>query len=163
MKSRKGIPGFGMSEPEFLISVMDRHDQWATIICLVGGGQEINTGEAGIAEWFRVLCASYPDWTVYIPNNLVDSEYTDARTQKVVARIQRLEKRQNLHLATSVRSFRAESVSAFVKAFLDRDRVEAMILFLPDGNDEDHTRRRECYDCTYEYSRSIGIPDLAAR
>ena len=52
MKSRKGIPAFNMSEPEFLISVMDRHDGWATIICLIGGGQEINTGEAGLAEWY---------------------------------------------------------------------------------------------------------------
>ena len=119
MKSRKGIAGFSMSEPEFLISVMNRHVGWATIICLIGGGQEINTGEAGLAEWFRVLRASYPDWAVYVSSNLVDSEYTDVLTQDVLSSIRHLDQRQDLHLATSIRSFRAESVSAFVKALLD--------------------------------------------
>lgn len=125
MKSRKGIWGFDMSEPQFLISVMNRHDGWATIICLVGGGQEINTGEAGLAEWFRVLRASYPDWAVYISGTLPDSEYTDTLTQEVLGGIQRLERRQDLHLATSIRSFRAESVSALVKAILDCDEQGA--------------------------------------
>jgi hypothetical protein len=119
MKSRKGIPGFSMSEPEFLISVMNRHVGWATIICLIGGGQEINTGEAGLAEWFRVLRASYPDWTVCVSSNLVDSEYTDVLTQEVLRGIRRLEQRPDLHLATSIRSFRAEAVSSLVKAILD--------------------------------------------
>jgi hypothetical protein len=119
MKSRKGITSFNMSEPEFLISVLNRRVGWSTIICLVGGGQEIHTGEAGLAEWFRVLRASYPDWTVYIPNNLVDSEYTDVLTQNVLSGIRRLEQSRDLHLATSIRSFRSESVSAFVKAILD--------------------------------------------
>jgi hypothetical protein len=125
MKSRKGIPDFAMSEPEFLLSVMNRHDGWAVLICLVGGGQEINTGEAGLAEWFRVLRASYPDWVVYIAGNLVDTEYTDALTQEALGGIRRLETRPGLHLATSIRSFRAEAVSALVKALLDCDQDRA--------------------------------------
>ena len=48
MQRKKNRKGFNQSEPEFLISCMDRHKDWAVIICLVGGGQEINTGEAGI-------------------------------------------------------------------------------------------------------------------
>ena len=52
MGTKKGIHSFQYSEPEFLISTMDRHHDWAVIICLVGGGQEINTGEAGLPEWF---------------------------------------------------------------------------------------------------------------
>ena len=125
MKSRKGIASFDRSEPEFLISVMNRHVGWATIICLVGGGQEINTGEAGLEEWFRVLHASYPDWAVYISNNLVDSEYTDVLTQVVLGGIPRLRRNPDLHLTTSIRSFRSESVSAFVKAVIDCDADRA--------------------------------------
>jgi hypothetical protein len=125
MKSRKGIPAFGMSEPEFLISVMDRHDGWATIICLIGGGQEINTGEAGLAEWFRVLLTKYPEWVVFVSTNLVDTEYTDVLTQEVLLSIRHLEQRPDLHLAISIRSFRAEAVSSFVKAILDCAQDEA--------------------------------------
>jgi Uncharacterized conserved protein (DUF2075) len=129
MKSRKGITAFSMSEPEFLLSVMNRHIGWATIICLVGGGQEINTGEAGLSEWFRVLRASNPDWAVYVSGSLMDSEYTDVLTQDVLSSIRHLDQRQDLHLATSVRSFRAESVSAFVKALLDgaEDRARQLL------------------------------------
>ena len=128
MRSRKGIPDFGMSEPEFLISVLDRHDGWATIVCLVGGGQEINTGEAGLAEWFRVLRDIHTEWSVLISNDLTDSEYTDVLTHEVLAEVQRLEERPDLHLATSVRSFRAEGVSSFVKAVLDCRPAEAQDL-----------------------------------
>lgn len=66
MKTKKGVPDFQYSEPEFLISTMDRHPDWAVIVCLVGGGQEINTGEAGLPEWFDSLRRSFPDWDVYI-------------------------------------------------------------------------------------------------
>jgi len=76
MKQKKGVFDFDMSEPEFLISIMNRHDDWATIICLVGGGQEINTGEAGLSEWFDSLRKHYPDWDVYVSDKIVDSEYS---------------------------------------------------------------------------------------
>lgn len=75
MRQKKGVPDFEMSEPEFLISCMDRHEGWAVIICLVGGGQEINTGEAGISEWIESVNRSYPDWQVYISPQIHDSEY----------------------------------------------------------------------------------------
>src|SRR5690606_12957202 len=55
MTRKKGIANFNISEPEYLISCLDRHEDWAVIICLVGGGQEINTGEAGISEWIHSL------------------------------------------------------------------------------------------------------------
>jgi len=125
MKSRKDIANFDMSEPEFLISVMNRHADWATIICLIGGGQEINIGEAGLSEWFRVIRSSYSNWKVFVSNSLVDSEYTDVLTQEVLATIPTIERRSDLHLATSIRSFRAESVSAIVKAILDCERDQA--------------------------------------
>jgi hypothetical protein len=119
MKRRKRISGFNFSEPEFLISYLDRHQDWAVIICLVGGGQEIHTGEAGISEWLEALRRRFPDWHVHISPNLTESEYSandsvDALRTKGV-----LESDSCLHLATSMRSFRSEKVSAFVKAVLD--------------------------------------------
>lgn len=103
MQQKKGQLGFSMSEPEFLLSVMDRHDDWCAIICLVGGGQEINTGEAGIAEWLRALQRSFPHWQAHIPETLErDIMLYDEVTAPA------------LHLATSLRSFRAERLSDFV-------------------------------------------------
>lgn len=125
MRQRKGVVSFGKSEPDFLISVMDRRDGWATIICLVGGGQEINTGEAGLAEWFTALRRSYPDWHVFVPDSIVDSEYADVLTPEVLGSVPLLEKRPGLHLSTSIRSFRAEKVSDFVKALLDCEHAKA--------------------------------------
>ncbi|MFC0588285.1 DUF2075 domain-containing protein [Novosphingobium aquiterrae] len=103
MQQKKGQLGFSMSEPEFLLSVMDRHDDWCAIICLVGGGQEINTGEAGIDEWLRALERSFPHWQVHVPETL---EHSCAIQDEVGA--------PALHLATSIRSFRAERLSDFV-------------------------------------------------
>lgn len=129
MARKKGRPHFNRSEPDFLISCMDRHTDWAVVVCLVGGGQEINTGEAGISEWIDAIIAHYPDWEVHISPHLTDSEY-GAETA-----IQRLSSRPRvvldsaLHLAVSMRSFRAEHVSAFVKHLLDRDRELAMAAF----------------------------------
>jgi len=125
MRQRKRVANFGKSEPDFLISVMDRRRGWATIVCLVGGGQEINTGEAGLAEWFSALRRSYPDWLVYIPDTIADSEYSDVLTREVLDNVRHLEQRSGLHLSTSIRSFRAEKVSDFVKALLDCETARA--------------------------------------
>ena len=75
MQRKKKRAGFSQSEPEFLISCMDRHKEWAVIVCLVGGGQEINTGEAGIGAWLESLNSAFPDWHIYISSRLTDSEY----------------------------------------------------------------------------------------
>jgi hypothetical protein len=72
---QRGKANFAMSEPEFLISCLDRHPDWAVIVCLVGGGQEINTGEAGIGEWLDALSRSFPKWRLHISSRLTDSEY----------------------------------------------------------------------------------------
>src|SRR5690606_25606690 len=75
MARKKGLPNFGQSEPEFLISCLDRHQDWAVVICLVGGGQEINTGEAGIREWLEAVLTSFSNWNVHLPPQLSESEY----------------------------------------------------------------------------------------
>ncbi|MBR3149398.1 MAG: DUF2075 domain-containing protein [Eubacterium sp.] len=121
MKTKKGVPDFDYSEPEFLISTMDRHDDWAVIICLVGGGQEINSGEAGLPEWFDSLRRSFPDWDVYVTPQLNDTEYRrDYEWDDMIDDLNVVEN-EKLHLATSVRSFRTPDLAALVKAILDVD------------------------------------------
>ena len=125
MRRKKNRPDFDQSEPEFLISCMDRHPDWAVIVCLVGGGQEIHTGEAGIGEWLRAVERSFRHWNVYISPNLTDSEYrANEQIAKAAGRL-RVNTHPELHLATSMRSFRAENVSLLVKQLLDLDRADA--------------------------------------
>jgi hypothetical protein len=122
MKRKKGRPGFTQSEPEFLISYMDRHPDWAVIICLVGGGQEINTGEAGISAWLNAAIEHFPHWKMFISARLHDSEYAANNTLERAQHCAQTHQEDSLHLAVSMRSFRAENVSAFVKALLDCER-----------------------------------------
>lgn len=129
MKQKKGILDFNMSEPEFLVGVMNRHQGWAIIICLIGGGQEINTGEAGLPEWFSALQKDYPDWNVYVSDKLTDFEYTQGTDLLSKIRPDKLNIEPDLHLAVSVRSFRSEKVSALVKAILDIDTIDAKKLY----------------------------------
>lgn len=121
MRRKKGTPGFNQSEPEFLISCLDRHSDWAVIVCLVGGGQEINTGEAGISEWIESLNRHFPTWHVYISPRLTDSEYGAGHVLQSLSQRQNVFHNAYLHLSVSMRSFRAENVSLLVKQLLDRD------------------------------------------
>jgi hypothetical protein len=125
MNRKKRRPDFTMSEPEFLISCLDRHHDWAVVICLVGGGQEINTGEAGISEWLVALDRSFPAWRVYVSDRLVDSEYGAGRVVEALRGRQHVSFKPDLHLATSMRSFRSERVSGLVKEVLDLEMASA--------------------------------------
>ena len=125
MQRKRGQTNFQISEPEFLISCLNRHPDWAVVVCLVGGGQEINTGEAGISEWIESLDRSFPDWHIYISPRLTDSEYG---TEKVLDKIKahkNITYKEELHLSVSMRSFRAEHVSLLVKQLLDLQPEEA--------------------------------------
>ena len=125
MLRRKKTPYFKLSEPEFLISCLDRHSDWAVVVCLVGGGQEINTGEAGISEWIEALNRSFPDWQIYISSRLTDSEYGAGRILDEVKSRSNIVYKDELHLAVSMRSFRAENVTLLVKQLLDLKFTEA--------------------------------------
>jgi len=121
MKRKKNTPGFNQSEPEFLISCLDRHTDWAVIICLVGGGQEINTGEAGIGEWIGSLNRHFPEWHIHISSHLHDSEYGVGNVLDQISSRVNVTYNDYLHLSVSMRSFRAENVSLLVKQLLDQD------------------------------------------
>ena len=125
MRRKKNKPNFNQSEPEFLISCLNRHPDWAVIVCLVGGGQEINTGEAGISEWIESLNRSFQDWHIYISSRLIDSEYSAGEVLTELELFKNVVHKDELHLAVSLRSFRAENVSLLVKQLLDLDVVEA--------------------------------------
>lgn len=129
MSQKKGIPNFEYSEPEFLISTMDRHKDWAVIICLVGGGQEINTGEAGLPEWFDSLQRAFSNWDVYITPQLSDNEYRLNRSWENMTSGLEIFESERLHLATSIRSFRTPDLAAFVKALLDANTDAAKELY----------------------------------
>ena len=119
MKRKKSKPNFKQSEPEFLISCLDRHKDWAVVVCLVGGGQEINTGEAGISEWINSIQTSFKDWDVYISSRLTDSEYGAGNTLNNLNGRKNITFNDALHLSVSMRSFRAENVSLLIKQILD--------------------------------------------
>jgi hypothetical protein len=125
MRRKKHVSNFNQSEPEFLISCLDRHADWAVIVCLVGGGQEINTGEAGITEWIESLNRSFPDWHIYISSRLTDSEYGAGKVLNKLATHPNVTPKEELHLSVSMRSFRAENVSYLVKQLLDLNAEEA--------------------------------------
>jgi len=121
MLRKKNTSDFNQSEPEFLISCMNRHTDWAVIVCLVGGGQEINTGEAGIGEWIDSVNRSFPGWHIHISSRLTDAEYNAEKILKGIKLHQQVTYHDGLHLAVSMRSFRAEDVSLLVKQMLDLD------------------------------------------
>lgn len=128
MQRKRGLPDFDQSEPEFLISCLDRHPDWAVVVCLVGTGQEINRGEAGISEWLASLSRKFSDWQVYVSPEL-DARDEVVRDQLEAARARgKLNESTSLHLTTSVRSFRSERVSEFVNRLLDLDTEGARAL-----------------------------------
>ena len=129
MIQKRGETEFSMSEPEFLISVMDRKNDWCTIICLVGGGQEINTGEAGLTEWFEALEKRFKYWDVYYSDQIAHKDYSWG--QNFSSRLTSLQasRKESLHLSISIRSFRAEKLSAFVDAIIDGEIILAQGLY----------------------------------
>lgn len=129
MTRKKGISNFTMSEPEFLIRVLDRHQDWATIVCLIGGGQEINTGEAGLPEWFSAISKQFPHWDVYVSGLLCEKEYTNGEEIYASLRSEQLTIKDELHLAVSIRSFRSELLSAFIANVLNLNQAKATTLF----------------------------------
>lgn len=129
MKRRKKVPDFSQSEPEFLVSYLDRHEEWAVIICLVGGGQEIHTGEAGIAAWLDGVRQGFSGWRVFVSPDLTGSEYAAAPSLAAFRHDSRIVWDERLHLSTSMRSFRSEQVSDFVRTLLDCDSESAGRLF----------------------------------
>ena len=141
------------SEPEMLLRIMERHQDWAMVVALVGGGQEINDGEAGLEEWGRALVGAAKDWLIYASPEVLEGGqstaghrlFSDRSTQKEV------QTSSALHLRTSNRSLRADQLATWVNLLLDGKSDEAASLkvtekfpiFLSRSLGETRTRLRE--------------------
>jgi hypothetical protein len=125
MREKHGIGEFGQSEPQFLIEVMNRHNDWCVVVCLIGGGQEINEGEAGLSEWFIALSKHHRDWKVYTSDHLVTPEYHWGHDLQAMLQGLDYSLERDLHLSVSVRSFRAEKLSQFVNELIAGDAPAA--------------------------------------
>lgn len=130
--AKKKEDRYGMSQPEYIISAMDRHADWAVLVCLVGGGQEINHNEAGLTEWFDSIRRSYSGWDVYVSSGINGEEYLGShydnnrhQIENMLGNSMRLRYKDGLHLDTSIRSFRSGRVSEFVRLLLDCDGKRA--------------------------------------
>lgn len=122
------VPNFPMSEAAFLIWSLDQRKDWATIVCLIGGGQEINTGEAGISEWILAINTLFPHWNVYISDKLTEPEYAEGRVNELLEHNKQAVFSDKLHLSVNLRSFRAERLSSFVHSLLSF-KSDASILY----------------------------------
>lgn len=130
MKEKKSIERFPYSEPEYLMSCMDRQTDWGLVVCLIGGGQEINKGEAGISEWIESLNRNFPSWHVYMSDKLQEKEYADGKAlSSITLAPSQIHTEPSLHLSVSMRSFRAEKVSLFVHQLLELNKEEAKATF----------------------------------
>jgi hypothetical protein len=122
------------SEPEMLLRIMERHDDWALVVALVGGGQEINDGEAGLEEWGRALAESAKPWRIYAspevirggPSTAGHRLFDDSTTPRDVDLV------SALHLQTSRRSLRADRLATWVNLVLEGKPAEAASLKVAD-------------------------------
>jgi hypothetical protein len=130
------------SEPEMLLEIMDRRPQ-AVIVALIGGGQEINSGEAGIAEWGRALQA-FPNWKVYASPEVIKGDSATAGFrlfEGVINPVNNIEEIAALHLNTSIRSIRGQFISNWVNAILE-GRVSEAAEIVRDSEFKIHITRR---------------------
>ncbi len=131
MKTNKGNSEFNKSEPEFLIEVMDRHQDWCTVICLIGGGQEINTGEAGLEEWIRPFADKFNDWDIYYSSKIIeDTNYIKDQNALRILKNRNATKKDELHLSVSLRSFRSAQLSNFIQEIINNDIEKAKNIYL---------------------------------
>lgn len=130
MKRNKGVSDFNKSEPEFLIEVMDRHKDWCTIVCLIGGGQEINTGEAGLEEWIRPFSNKFEDWDIYYSSKIVEDEnYIKDKEALIILNDKKAIKKDELHLSISLRSFRSAQLSNFIQEIINNNTGNAKKIY----------------------------------
>lgn len=129
MNKKSNIKDFDYSEPEFLINVMDRHKDWCVIVCLIGGGQEINTGEAGLEEWFRALKEKFNNWDIYCAEDIQQRGYLSSEKSQDIVNINNLYTSSDLHLNVSLRSFRSEKLSEFVHCIIENRPEKARKIY----------------------------------
>lgn len=146
------------SEPQMLLDVMARAPEWSVVIAMVGGGQEINRGEAGLPEWGRTLTDDHSDWLIAASPAVLPGaplrpggslfESTAERAVTVDPR---------LHLEMNVRSPRAERLNQWVDSLLNLRPDEARDL-IPDGREFPMVLTRDL-DAARDWLRDRAAPD----
>jgi hypothetical protein len=122
--------GRDYSEPEMLLQIMERHEDWAVVVALVGGGQEINDGEAGLEEWGRALAESKKNWRIYASPEVLEGGASTAghRLFDDITIPRQVATTSALHLRTARRSLRAERLATWVNLVLEGDATGAATL-----------------------------------
>lgn len=118
-------PALSVSEPHLLYSIMDRHNDWAVMICLVGLGQDIYDGEVGINEWFRCGIEHFTDWELFYSPEIFSQVEDKNIDREAIVKCGRCHEMDELHLKTSIRSFRADKQCQFVDLLLDNKPARA--------------------------------------
>ena len=129
MSSKHKDPSMAVSEPYLLYSIMNRHKDWAVMICLVGLGQDIYDGEVGINEWFRCGIEDYNDWELFYSPDIFNQVEDKNIDKEMIINCKRCHEMKELHLKTSIRSFRADKQCQFVDALLDNKCEEAKNIY----------------------------------
>lgn len=123
--SKKMKTTLEVSEPHFLIDVMNRHSDWSVVICLVGLGQDIYNGEVGINEWFRTVIQDFPNWDIFYSPDIFEQIEDKNIDKNMIESFENAVKNNSLHLKTSIRSFRTDKQSLFVDFLLNNESDKA--------------------------------------
>ena len=122
MKSKhKNNPAFDVTEPNMIMGIMNRHADWAVIVCLVGLGQDIYNGEIGFEEWFNCAIHDYPEWEMYFSPVILSQKEDSLENVEQIKSCSRCFERDGLHLKTDLRSFRAENRCKLVDYLLKNE------------------------------------------
>ena len=120
--TQRRVSTLTMSEPAHTLQIMGRHAGFAGIVALIGNGQEINTGEAGLAEWGRVIAAT-PGWRAVAAPRVLNAMEPAQRLAEGQPAWLTLD--DELDLTVSLRSVRAERAALWVDALLRGEATEA--------------------------------------
>lgn len=123
--------GATISEPTSVLRIMDRHSEWAVVIALIGGGQEINSGEAGIEEWGRSLQTEFRHWHIAVSPSSLTGDASVAGHRLFPDGVEpglSIREEPSLHLNVSIRAFRAEQLNRWVNAVLVGEAEQAALI-----------------------------------
>ena len=129
MTRKHNDPMMAVSEPHLLYSIMDRHQDWAVMVCLVGLGQDIYDGEVGINEWFKCGILDFRDWELFYSPEIFGQVEDKNIDKDLILGCDRCHQMTELHLKTSIRSFRADKQCQFVDALLDNNPEETKAVY----------------------------------
>ncbi len=129
VKAKKGL---NVSEPRMMLEVMGRRPGWCVLVALVGGGQEIHRGEAGLEAWGDALSGTTHPWNVLLtPVHVVGGE--SLAGQRLLpdsfSSSCRVVKDPSLHLDVTIRSPRAQAFAKWVNLVLsgEADRAKDIL------------------------------------